>query len=68
MRALKITLILLITVTAMGFVLAGDSFHPASVIPFCDGAPVNIYHWGGLTIGLVFLWGLYRLRRREDDD
>ena len=68
MRALKITIVLLITITVIAFIRAGDSFHIASVLPFCDGEPVNIYHWAGLVMAGIFLWGLYRLSRRNGDD
>ena len=68
MRALKITIVLLITITLIAFIRAGDSFHIARVLPFCDGAPVNIYHWAGLVMAAIFLWGLYRLRHRSEDD
>ena len=68
MRAIKITIILFITVTAIAFVRAGDSFHLAKVLPFCDGEPVNIFHGAGLVMAAIFLWGLYRMRRRDEDD
>ena len=68
MTALKITIILLITIMVIAFIrAAGDSFHIASVLPFRDG-DVDLYDWAGLAMAGIFLWGLYRLRRRDEDD
>ena len=68
MRALKITIVLLITMTAIAFIrAAGDSFHIARVLPFCDG-DINLYDWAGLAMAGIFLWGLYRLSHRNEDD
>ena len=67
MRALKITIVLLITLTVIAFIRAGDNFHIARVLPFCDG-DINLYDWAGLIMAGIFLWGLYRLRRRREND
>ena len=68
MRVIKITIVIVVTIIVWKFIQAGDSFHPARILPFCDGEPVNIYHWAGLVMAAIFLWGLYRLGRRSEDD
>ena len=68
MRAIKITIVLLITFVVLGFIRAGADFHIARILPFCDGEPVGMYAWAGLVMAGIFLWGLARLRRRKDDE
>ncbi|MFC1762822.1 hypothetical protein ACFL6U_12185 [Planctomycetota bacterium] len=67
MKAIKITLVLLIAAAAINFIKADNIVDIRKALPFCDGQPPNAYHWGALVITLIFLWGLARLRRRDDD-
>jgi len=69
MKANKITIVLLITFTVLGFIRAGADFHIAKILPFCDGEPAgSIYPWAGLILVVIFLWGLARLRQRKDNE
>jgi len=56
MRTIKITIVLLITFTVLGFIRAGADFHIAKALPFCDGEAVSIYSWAGLITAGIFLW------------
>ncbi len=69
MRTIKIAVILLIGGGIYRFVTSGQSFHIAKTLPFCSGNPVNgIYEVAGLVMIGLFLWGLYRLNRKNEDD
>ena len=68
MKAIKITIILLVTFTVLAFIRRGADFHIAKILPFCDGEPVSLFSWAGLIMAGLFLWGLARLRRRDDDE
>ena len=68
MKAVKITLILLTAAAAILFMKANRSLDIREALPFCDGQPPNKYHAAGIVILLIWLWGMARLRRRDDDD
>ena len=68
MKILQILVVLLLTFTFLRFIRAGADFHIAKVLPFCDGEPVGIYHWSGLIMAGIFVWGLLRLYHRKDDE
>lgn len=68
MKAAKVTLILLTAAAAVIFVKAGRTVDLRRTLPFCDGEPPNKYHLGALAMLLIWLWGMARLRRKDDDD
>lgn len=68
MRVIKITVVFLIAVTVLGFIRSGADFHIAKILPFCDGEPVSLYHWAGVIMGGIFLWGLIRLNRHDEEE
>lgn len=68
MRILKLTAVILIASAVLSFLRAGRSFHIAEVLPFCDGRSVNEYHWAGLVMCGIALWGYCRLKRQSKDD
>lgn len=68
MKAAKVTLIVLIAAAATLFVKAGRSVDLRRTLPFCDGAPPNKYHVTAIAILLLWLWGMWRLWRKDDDD
>jgi hypothetical protein len=65
MKTLKITATILIAAALLNFIRDGRSFHIAKVLPFCDGRSVNTYHWGGLIMCAIALWGYFRLKNRS---
>lgn len=67
MRAIKITIVLLIAFTLLAFIRAGADFHIAQILPFCDGEVSN-FSWAGLIMAGIFIWGLMRLYQRGDDE
>jgi len=68
MKATKITLILLTAAAAIIFVKASRVVDLRRTLPFCDGEPPNEYHLGAIAILLIWLWGMGRLRRKDDHD
>ena len=68
MNIIKLTVILLITSMALSFICSEKSFNPATILPFCDGEPINAYHWGGLAVCVITAWGYYRLKKHSDDE
>ena len=68
MKTIRITLILLCAIFFYGFVTSGHAFPIAQVLPFCDGEPVGPYHWAGLVMIGIFIWGLNRNKHNRDDD
>ena len=69
MKAIKITLILLVAATILVFVRSDLAFHIAKSLPFCSGDPIDWdYASGALTMLVLFVLGLYRLRRNQRDD
>jgi len=68
MKMLKITAVILIASAILSFLRAGSDFPIAEVLPFCDGHAVNEYHWAGLVMSGIALWGYYRLKRQSKDD
>jgi len=67
MKAMKITLILLGTAAVIHFIKADNAIDIRRALPFLDGEVPNAYHIGALAIILLFLWGLARLGRHDDD-
>ena len=69
MKAITLTLIILITACFLNFLRKSvDNFHIAEIFPFCDGREVSPeYAIGGVVILLILLWGILRLKRGSDD-
>ncbi len=69
MKTIKVTLIILVATTALVFVRSGLVFHIAKSLPFCSGQPIEWdYALGALVILVLFVLGLYRLRRNRHED
>lgn len=68
MKAIKIALILLTTAAVLLFIRDGTAMDLRKLLPFCDGEPVNNYHFGDLIICLIAIWGLARLMRQGGND
>lgn len=68
MKTLKIVATILIAAAILNFIRAGRTFHLAKVLPFCDGEPVNTYHWAGLIMCGIALWGYCRLKNGSKDE
>jgi hypothetical protein len=67
MKTVKITLILLTAAAVIIFMKAGRAVDLRRALPFCDGEPPNEYHYGALALLLIWLWGMARLRRKDDE-
>jgi hypothetical protein len=67
MKAMKITLILLVAAATITFMKTDRAIDLRRALPFCDGEPLNVYHVTALVLLLIWLWGMARLRRRDDD-
>ena len=69
MKAMTLTLIILITACFLNFLRKSvDNFHIAQIFPFCDGRPVRPeYAVGGVVILLILLWGILRINNGGDD-
>jgi hypothetical protein len=69
MKAIALTLIILITACFLNFLRKSvDNFHIAQIFPFCDGRKVSgEYAIGGVVILLILLWGILRLNSSDDD-
>ena len=68
MRTIKLTVIILITISVFTFIKSGRHFNIMQALPFADGDNINIYHWASLILILLTCWGYYRLTRKEDKD
>lgn len=68
MKAVKITLILLIAAAAILFIRSDYQLDIREALPFCDGRRPNKYHLAAIVIIVIWLWGLARLRRRDGDE
>ena len=69
MKAIKITLIILVAATTLVFIRSDLAFHIAKILPFCSGSPIEWdYELGILAMLLLFVLGLYRLHRNHRDD
>ena len=67
MKAVKITILIVILIAVLNFIVQGDFFHPAKALPFVQGN-TGLYGGASLAIIVIFLWGLWRLNRPEDDE
>ena len=67
MKLIKLTVIIMLTLAALAFIKSDEEFYLIKALPFADGEPVNIYHWGSLAILLITCWGYYRLTRKDDE-
>ena len=65
MKFIKITIIILIAATALNYIRADRAYNIIRALPFCDGEPINNYHWGALAILIITLWGYHRLTRKK---
>ena len=68
MKVIKLAIIVLLGAATISFIKSDRSFNIIRALPFADGEPVNIYHWGALIILLITCWGFYRLTRKKDED
>lgn len=68
MKTIKLTCLIVVAISLIHFVTKGNDFHIARVLPFCDSEPVGLYHWAGLIMIVIFVWGLRRLTRNKEDD
>jgi hypothetical protein len=68
MKAVKITLVLLTTAAILHFLKSEEHIDIRRSLPFLDGEPPNTYHVAALAIILIFLWGLSRLGRGDDNE
>ena len=69
MRAIKLALILFISALVINFIRNGRTFHIAKSLPFSN-APERIgtYDWACVAVLVILAWGLYRLKRNNDDE
>ena len=68
MKAIKITFVLLTAAAVLHFLRAEKTIDIRKALPFLDGEPPNAYHIAALAVILIFLWGLIRLGRGNDDE
>jgi hypothetical protein len=68
MKTIKMTIIILLTITVLSFIKSGKSFNLIQALPFADGRPVNIYHWAALAILLITCWGYCRLNHKKKEE
>ncbi len=69
MKLIKVILIILIAAVALNFIKTGQQFHIAKLLPFADrDFNVDIYDYAGLAAIAIFVWGLLRLNRKDDED
>ena len=67
MKAVKITLLIVILLTVLNFIIEGEYFHPAKTLPFVEGNN-GLYGWAALVLIVIFFWGLSRLNRNDKDE
>jgi hypothetical protein len=69
MRAIKLCVIILITAVVINFLRDDRSFHISKVLPFAGGREsISIYDWASVAALAICAWGLYRLKRNQDED
>ena len=69
MRAIKLCVIILITAVVINFLRDGRSFHISKVLPFSNAPErIGIYDWAAVVAMAICVWGLYRLKRNQDED
>lgn len=68
MKLIQITLILLVAVSIFLFITSGRIFHLSKLLPFCSGSGIDWpYEIGSLFMVGLFLWGLHRLKKRNQE-
>ncbi len=66
MKPIKLCLIILIAAVVINFFRDGRLFHIAKSLPFAGGNErISQYDWAGVIMLVIFVWGLYRLRRNR---
>jgi hypothetical protein len=68
MRAVKLTIIILLGAATISFIKSDKTFNIIKALPFADGAAVNGYHWAALIILFVAWWGYNRLKKKDEDE
>ena len=65
MKAVQITLVLIVILALAGWVQDGNSFHIVRTLPLLGGHRPGIYDLAGFAMLLITLIGFVRLRRRR---
>ena len=66
MKAFQLTLVLIAVGVLVNWLRAGSSFHVVETLPLLGGHKPSLYDAAGAVLGLMLLWGLWRLRRRGE--
>ncbi len=69
MRAIVITLMILITAGLIRYVTAGEPFATGTLLPFCDGRITSLdYPIGKLLLLLMWVYAIVKILRRNSED
>jgi len=69
MRAVQITLLVLITAGLIRYVTAGEPFAAGTLLPFCDGRVGSLdYPIGKLLLLLMWIYAIIKTLRRNNED
>ena len=69
MRIIRLALILFISAVVINFIRNGRMFHIAKALPFAHAPEkIGIYDWGCVAVLAILAWGLYRIKRNNEDD
>ena len=69
MKAIKLVLIIFISALVINFIRNGRMFHIAKALPFSNSPErISIYDWACVAVLVILAWGLYRLKRKSDDE
>jgi len=66
MRAALVIVIVILTLTVVRWIRAGDDFPLGRALPFMNGEFNPLYDFGALGMVVIFIWGLVRLHHRRD--
>ena len=69
MKAIRLCLIVLIASLVINFIRNGRLFHIAKSLPFSNAPEkISLYDWAGVVVLIIAAWGLYRLKRNNEND
>ena len=69
MKAIKVCLVILIGAVVINFLRGDATFHIAKTLPCANGPErIDLYDYAGVAALAIIAWGLYRLKRKAEDE